>query len=446
LISPRFSRLWFVLAFPLAVATIWFAFAAIANYERTQLVDQLTKQLADGNVRGSLAVVRQLSLTPHALLEPIVIAATSADRNLAGGAQLAISDLLDQWQQQLDAGRHGRLIDDGLNELAADLDANRDAFTAADGPWITRTVGQLVRLANRVSPAELELTTHCESLLAAAGQGHAPRAESNSALTFRNARTASKSITNETTAAIQHTAQTDEHRLADVTPIRDFDPSSAAEGAFSAPPASAYQTITATDAATASLPTDEPASTAHLHPGQISDEHARRGWAATDDNSTLTHRETSDAESGGAVQAKGSDESGAAANPLKSLGSRVLLQRWLSGSERTHSPLEKELSLRGLGKPNAKLVQILFSDRAEDRIHLVQDLMAAPGLNTSAWLSVLAEDPDADVRLAAVTMMGTSTDPQLAEQAYQAALHDRDPRVADLAGRLRDRRDNIQRR
>jgi hypothetical protein len=104
------------------------------------------------------------------------------------------------------------------------------------------------------------------------------------------------------------------------------------------------------------------------------------------------------------------------------------------------------LSLRGLGKPNAKLVQILFSDRAEDRIHLVQDLMAAPGLNTSAWLSVLAEDPDADVRLAAVTMMGTSTDPQLAEQAYQAALHDRDPRVADLAGRLRDRRDNIQRR
>ena len=100
----------------------------------------------------------------------------------------------------------------------------------------------------------------------------------------------------------------------------------------------------------------------------------------------------------------------------------------------------------GLGKPNSEFVHVLFSDRVEDRVHLVQDIVTAPGINTKAWLSILTDDPDAEVRLAAVTLMATSTDPQVAEQAYQAAIHDRDPRVADLAGRLRDRRDNIERR
>ena len=69
-----------------------------------------------------------------------------------------------------------------------------------------------------------------------------------------------------------------------------------------------------------------------------------------------------------------------------------------------------------------------------------------PGANSRAWLILLAADEEAEVRLAAVTLMATSTDATLLEQAWQAAIHDRDPRVAAMANRLRERRSAVQRR
>ena len=70
----------------------------------------------------------------------------------------------------------------------------------------------------------------------------------------------------------------------------------------------------------------------------------------------------------------------------------------------------------------------------------MQDLLAMPGVGAKAWLMLLADDADAEVRLAAVTVMATSNDSQLLEKAWQVALHDQDPRIAGLAERLRDRR------
>jgi hypothetical protein len=42
--------------------------------------------------------------------------------------------------------------------------------------------------------------------------------------------------------------------------------------------------------------------------------------------------------------------------------------------------------------------------------------------------------------------MATSNDAELIEKAWQAAIRDRDPRIADLAGRLRERRAGLLRR
>ncbi len=92
------------------------------------------------------------------------------------------------------------------------------------------------------------------------------------------------------------------------------------------------------------------------------------------------------------------------------------------------------------------VVRLALSDDTAGRVQLVQDLPATPGLGTTAWLILFAEDADAEVRLSAVTMMAASTDEQLLEKAWQVALHDRDPRIASLAQRLRVRRDQPQRR
>jgi hypothetical protein len=45
-----------------------------------------------------------------------------------------------------------------------------------------------------------------------------------------------------------------------------------------------------------------------------------------------------------------------------------------------------------------------------------------------------------------LTIMATSDDPLLLDKAWQVALHDRDPRIAGLAERLRERRDTARER
>jgi hypothetical protein len=444
----RSNRIWLLLSLPLAVAAIWLTLAAVANWQRNQLIDQLTTQIIEGNRRGSLAAISALTSAPRPLLEPIVRAAASPNRTLAEGAQLAVSDLIDQWQLQTESRRNARAAADGLDELAAALDANRATFAPQDGPWITRTVGAMIRLANRTSPAAgLELTMHCESLMAAASHSHlaatssvSPSPASPAASQTERAGAPGNSLSRPATNA---------NSKIDVTPSGEPTDSTAAESAFSAPPQSAYQTIAASEASA----TDHPAATRSAAP-QAGDGKAR--WSWPDADSGLNQGSTGDGGASGAARSRTGDSSPAGANfiettpvsaeSLKSVDSRSLLQRWLTANETTWPPLERELARRGLGKPNAEIARILFSDRVEDRIRLVHEILAAPGINTNAWLQLFTEDANADVRLAAITLMSTSNDPQLMEQAYQATLHDRDPRVADLAARLHDRRDNVERR
>jgi hypothetical protein len=79
-------------------------------------------------------------------------------------------------------------------------------------------------------------------------------------------------------------------------------------------------------------------------------------------------------------------------------------------------------------------------------MRLVDNVLAQPGGGSEAWLLLLAADSDPDVRLFAITFMATSNNTALVEKAWQAAIRDHDPRVADLAIRLRERRESPLRR
>ena len=86
------------------------------------------------------------------------------------------------------------------------------------------------------------------------------------------------------------------------------------------------------------------------------------------------------------------------------------------------------------------MVEALFSDQTQDRLRLVDDVLKDSATGARPWLMLLADDPNADVRLAALTVMATSSDRALIEKAWQVAIRDRDPRIADLAARLHGRR------
>ncbi|HEY4233757.1 MAG TPA: hypothetical protein VGM76_10040 [Lacipirellulaceae bacterium] len=448
--KARSIRWLFLLSFPLMLATTWTALAAFAHYQRSHLAELITKELVSGDQRGSLAAVRQLALTPRPLLEPIVAVAASTDRGLARGAQLVLSDLVDQWQQQLDAGRDAQLAAEGVDDLATALDANRDSFSTYDAPWLTRTVGQLVRLGNRVPLNDgLEFTAHCESLLVTAGQHRVANAAAS--LPPATSLPPLKPSPSEPTSATKQPPRSEVAQATDITPLHDFT-TSAAASAFNAPPASAYQRIAAPNDVDATQSNDgtSPSATS------TSQAELKARWDGPSTKSPTTNSDQARGSAAGSANSA-TDKSSrggskldaptpSSADIFKSVDSRSLLKRWLAANESDRSPLAQELARRGFGKPNAELVTVLFSDRTDDRVRLVQEIASAPGVDVTAWLSLLTDDPDAEVRLAAVTLMATSNDPQLAEQAYQVAIHDRDPQVADLAGRLRDRRDNVQRR
>jgi hypothetical protein len=434
-----------MLTSPLAVAAIWLALAAVASRQRNQIIEQLTTQIMEGNRSGSLAAIRALASAPRPLLEPIVRAAASPSRTLAEGSQRAISDLVEQWRLQSESRRNRSVVADGLDELATALDANRESFSATDGPWLTRIASAILRLANRALPdTDLELTMHCEALLTAAGQARLQTQTTSVGSTPDNSLATTATAASRAESKTLQPPTNSADREIDVTTITSSAAPSAAESAFSAPPQSAYQMIASTDA---SAP-DRPAV------AQGADKEARWTWPATVDGKTILDKaeggspakSSSFANSSSQAAARFVETTRPTADPLKSVDSRALLQRWLATDKSAQAPLELELTRRGLGRPNAEILRVLLSDRVEDRIRLVQGIMTSPGINTAAWLQLFTEDADADVRLAAITLMSTSNNPALMEQAFQATLHDRDPRVADLAGRLRDRRDGVERR
>jgi hypothetical protein len=128
-------------------------------------------------------------------------------------------------------------------------------------------------------------------------------------------------------------------------------------------------------------------------------------------------------------------------DPLASIDSRELLKKWIALEKDEAQPIERELVRRGFGKLSKQLVRQFFSENPQDRMRLVDSVLAQPGGGSEAWLLLLAGDADPDVRLFAVTFMATSNNAALVEKAWQMVIRDHDPRVADLAGRLRERRE-----
>jgi hypothetical protein len=133
-------------------------------------------------------------------------------------------------------------------------------------------------------------------------------------------------------------------------------------------------------------------------------------------------------------------------NPFASANARQLLRIWVASENGDSQPIERELARRGFGKLSKPLVHQFFSANPQDRMRLLDNVLAQPGGGSEAWLLLLASDADPDVRLFAVTFMATSNNAVLVEKAWQAAIRDHDPRVADLAGRLRERREGPLRR
>ena len=107
-----------------------------------------------------------------------------------------------------------------------------------------------------------------------------------------------------------------------------------------------------------------------------------------------------------------------------------------SGDLALRARAEEELERQGFDALHLELARQLTDPDPRVRRELAESLPAMPGIDAHVWLVWLSRDEHADVRLAAMTVMATSSDPNVLRRIEQMARSDADPRVQRQGERL----------
>ena len=101
---------------------------------------------------------------------------------------------------------------------------------------------------------------------------------------------------------------------------------------------------------------------------------------------------------------------------LSSIPAIEVMQDLQSDDPVAVSAAEKELARRGYKASHLSLARQLTSSDPAVRLKLVQSLPKVPGVDPRPWLLHLSEDSDEGIRLAALSILRTSQDPELLQK------------------------------
>jgi hypothetical protein len=476
LVFPRTQRRWrfnvsaptkrrhlsYYFSLPVLVAIVFFLVAQLATRQRAEIVAELADRIAHHEADDATAALRQLAAMPRPPIDVLASAAASPDQEIANEAQLLVSGLLRRWSRQIDNERRVSTVTRQLAELAQSLAAHHAAFSSTDHDWLAATTRRILRLANRMPVGDSPLVAvHCDQVLTSIAASESEtkaligRSSPSAVPPLVTAAAAPAAnphrVSSRTVAELNFAANVDARRaLADANPLRNPVMSTPHDGGPATTSIDRSEFAASVEPMVSGVNVDRPNN---MSPAAAFQSPWRGEWAhpmfrmlpAMPINGSATDAEQNMPQKQSALVADKEFFAGAI-GALADDDSRELLARWLVASGGDVFPLEEELTRRGFGRLSARLVRQLFSDDPAERLRLVDDILTEPGVDARPWLILLSDDSAADVRLLAVTIMATSDDPTLIEKAWQVAINDRDPRIAGLAARLRDRRDGAQRR
>lgn len=454
-----------LLTLPVVVVVGFLLVAKLAAWQRSDLIADLADCISHGETRDAIDAVHKLATIPNPPIPVLVTAAASDEHETAGAAQVAIDRFLRRWQREVESKKRYGTIASQLSELAKSLAETQTEFSEADHAWLESAVRKILRIANKFPPAKTPLVAvHCDAILTAIGAGRFPARPDDwpgvddfdgviarlpdgkaisqpGSMPSSDARQELRQGTNEKANSVE-AALTPFHPPPTTEPLLHSDDNSTD---------SSRDDASANELRNRSGESDEEAASDRLSSRPVLPGRSAvappifRILPAMPINVPPSDAEASKRptpESRTAVEGR----SGASSDPLASIHSRELLKTWIASENGDAQPIERELVRRGFGKLSKPLVRQFFSDSPQERMRLVDNVLAQPGGGSEAWLLLLAGDADPDMRLFAITFMATSNNAALVEKAWQVAIRDHDPRVADLAGRLRERREGTVRR
>jgi len=402
--------------------------------KRATMISQLSNVVATGSSEEVTTAIQQMASMPRPPLATLVDAAAVPNQSVATAAQSAIDRVLASLGAQIERERNINVAADQLSELVESISRRQESFPAASLPWLAKTTHTALLLANNLPPhVAPALAADCDAILnaiAVVELAQSPFAPSRPTLPTTH-RTAKEFQSPFASDAIAHNKTTKPNELAaDVPAAR---PARSQSGSF--PEESERQT---TPEANNRLRAEDEPSTWSGRPTQptrlpIEDVTLRvvppTPLIVPEAGAPLPPRPSSHAPSRSAE-----------------IESPALLAQWQTASGFDAAAIENELARRGFGRLTKPLVDKYISKSPNDRLRLIDDVLNDSAAGARSWLFLLADDPHPDVRLSAITVMATTNDRALLDKAWQVAIRDRDPRIADLAVRLRDRQNGEQRR
>jgi hypothetical protein len=447
---------------PIVVVIGSLSVVGLAAWQRSDVIADLADRVARGERAEATAAVRQLAAIPKPPLAILVGASASDERATAEAAQVAINRMLGQWQKQVDKKQRVGSVAAQVTELAAALAAQREAFRPADYPWLAGAARKILRIANQCPAKKTPLVAlHCDEIFSVAERsGTATKVASGAEESGGQQRIVDGAVGRDPAHAETRQEQLEREFLMFPTPpiVGDEWPSGEISPEDVLMPSGPGPRDT-------EAPFDNlsPFGTGHDRPAPpLTPIPIGRQWSPADgavrpDWSLPIFRIVPtipvDINVGVDSRAKGGqafsaptnrhDHRGDGARPVRdnaAAETRALLDQWYDASEYQRPGIEEKLAERGFRRLSTRVVKQYLSDDMQERLSVVDSVLTEPDVDPRSWLLLLAEDEDPDVRLMAVSVMATSNDQQLIEVAWQTAIGDQDPRIADLAERLRARR------
>jgi hypothetical protein len=168
---------------------------------------------------------------------------------------------------------------------------------------------------------------------------------------------------------------------------------------------------------------------------------------ASDERDGSTEKTTTDAPDGEPAALVDTDDASAIAENEAAGDARLVadatvfdLFRLLhSTNAETAKQAEQRLLEEGADRRQIALGRELTDPDPARRRYMAEKLPSLTGIDAKAWLLALSRDDDAQVRLTAPTLMGTSNDPEMLDRVKSLGRDDADPKVREQATRLAKR-------
>lgn len=405
----------------------------LSDWSSRRLANQLLTQVElakDSEIKSPLRQLAQLGIPA---IEPLVTAAASRRASVASVARQIIEQKLASWEQSLNLDHRKKASQEvqiSSTALAEALAKHIDDFGPAGKQWSEQVVMRMVDFANRLPGQQSRwLLEDCSTTLAAIPP-RSPRLQviSTQENPFSPPAQTSLASPEPRTEPLTRSSESYLDNPIRSNPIAPSQPKSS----LTLIPKQEQQPVAGWNQAVDNDATWPPGHNKLRAPRTGT---APAGAARASDK-TETDNLASKTTNPKAIDVPTPQEMAARIVKLRQLSSDELLRRLPTESFYEANIIRAVLRERGYRDEELALQQRLAASDVHDRMHLVDDTSRLPATSARRILRQLLADENAEVRLRALTALATTKTPDLKSLAGELAVHDEDPRVAELASRL----------